>query len=143
MNIAARTKAFGIAVVTAASPVLGEVVDSGPVEITVVRDFTGITLNLVTGEVTRLTNNRDADIFFFELSDEWRFANLDNFVGGGIVAESETGPASLLEPGDFVGPGATLQQGGGVRSGFRFDDVEGAYLGLFFENEATGTLHYG
>ncbi len=143
MNIAARTLTFGFAVATAASPGLGEVVDSGEVEITVVRDFTGITLNLVTGEVTRQTNNQAADLFIFELSGEWRFANLDTVAGGGIVADTELGPASLLERGDFVGPGQPLQSGGGVRSEFRFDDVENAYLGLLFENEGTGALHYG
>lgn len=139
IQMAATCVATGLA----ASPGLGEIVDSGPVNITVVRNFTGINLNLVTGEVTQLTNNSDADVFIFELNNEWRFANLDRLEGGGIIAETELGPALVLERGDFVGPGLAIQPGGGVRSDFNFDDVEGAYLGVLFENEATGTLHYG
>lgn len=120
------------------------VIDSGPVNLPLVRDFTGNGLNLVTGETSRNPNDRDADIIIFELSGEWRFANLDSFVGGGIVVD-EPGSlnAVLLRPGDVVGPGLPLRPGGGIRTLGIFDDVEDAYIGVLFENEATSTLHYG
>ncbi len=121
-----------------------EVIDSGPVNLPLVRDFTGNGLNIVTGATSRNPNDRDADIIIFELTGEWRFANLDSFVGGGIVVD-EPGSlnAVLLRPGDVVGPGLPLRQGGGIRTLGIFDEVEDAYIGVYFENEASDTLHYG
>ena len=120
-----------------------QVVRSGPVDIPLLRDFTGTGLNVITGEANRVPSDRNVDINFFVLSDEWRLAQLDNFDGGGIVATEMDGPPAILEEGDVVGPGLPLRMGGGIRTGGRFDDVEGAYIGIYFENEATDTLHYG
>jgi hypothetical protein len=119
------------------------VISSGPVNITIPRDFTGLGLNVITGEASRNPSDFNVDINFFELNGEWRFAQLDWFSGGGIVSDGVDGPPALLQEGDIIGPGSPLREGGSINSEGLFDDVEGAYLGFLFENEATNTLHYG
>jgi MYXO-CTERM domain-containing protein len=126
---------------TSASP--AGVVDSGPINITLPRDFTGLGIDLVTGETSRMPNNDVVDINIFSLSDEWRMANLDQNLGGGIVGNDAGDAAAVLEVGDFVGPDSLLLQGGGIRTFGNFDDIPNAYIGLYFENEAAGTMHYG
>ncbi len=143
--VCAAVAAAGVIGVSSASAAL---ITSGPVSIPVPRDFTGLGLNLVTGETSRVPSNQLVDFNVFDLNGEWRLAQLDNFAGGGIVAASTGavatgGPPALLGVGDFVGPGLPLLQGGGLVTNGVFDGVQGAFLGIFFENEPTNTLHYG
>lgn len=142
-----RTQMFTlgvIATILVSNSAVAEIIDSGPVSLPLVRDFTGNGLDVVTGATSRNPNDQLADIIIFELNDEWRFANLDWLVGGGIVVQEQGSlNAELLLPGDFVGPDSPLRGGGGIRTLGIFDDVEDAYIGLYFENEATGNLHYG
>jgi len=72
-------------------------------------------------------------------------ANLDWFEGGGLIGNDAGDRAKLMQPGDVVEvrPDQPLLPGGGIRTFGDFDDVESAFVGLFFENEATGTLHHG
>ncbi|MGF1634881.1 MAG: PEP-CTERM sorting domain-containing protein [Phycisphaerae bacterium] len=123
-----------------------QVVFSGPVDIPLVRDFTGTAINLVTGAVNtsnNAPNDSVADFIVFDVVGEWRFANLDNDPAGLVAIAPDSTSIALLAPGDFVGPGLPLWPLGGGNSDGRFDNVFPSYVGLLFENEASGTFHYG
>ncbi len=123
-----------------------ELIISDPIEVPIVATFTGTSFNVLTGETgDNPPQDDDADVIFFKLSGEWRLANLDWFEGGGLIGAATGDRVKLLEPGDTVEITSEqpLLEGGGQRTFGDFDDVERAYVGLYFENEDGGTLHYG
>jgi hypothetical protein len=123
---------------------MAAVIDSGPVNLSVPVTLAGIYLNLVTnasGITSSSTPGWDFNPFsnggnlgFFTTAAA---ANISNVVGSGTVA-------TALTPGATIGPASTFATTGiASTAGTAFRNTGTEYVGVRFNNEATGLLNYG
>ena len=141
-RVAAMAIATTMSIASSAS--MAAVIDSGPISMAVPVTTAGIYLNVVTnasspsvGLVPGWDFNPYAsggDLTFFTSPGS---ANINNVVGSGAVA-------TALAPGATIGPASTFAFSGGVSTaGTAFRTTGTEYVGIRFNNEATGTLNYG
>jgi hypothetical protein len=128
----------------ASSAPMAAVIDSGPVNLPVPVTIAGIYLNLVTnasGITPALAPGWDFNPFssggslaFFTSAS---VTNVSNVVGSGTAA-------TALTAGATIGPASTFAATGTVSTlGTAFRNTGTEYVGVRFNNEATGLLNYG
>jgi hypothetical protein len=128
----------------ASSAPMAAVIDSGPVNLAVPVTAAGIYLNLVTN-ATGITSastpgwdfnpfSASGNIAFFTSAS---IANISSVVGSGTTA-------TALTPGATIGPASSFATPGTAStSGTAFRNTGTEYVGIRFNNEATGVLNYG
>ena len=115
---------------------------SGPVNLDVPNDISGLYINWVTGDSGGAPPTG------------WDFNPYSNgtsvlFYWGGDVGPDNAGVASdgtlysVLGSGDTVGSGSTFIQNAQSGTDNWFAGVTGGYLGMQFRNENTGQINYG
>jgi hypothetical protein len=121
----------------------GDVVFSGPVNLDVPNDISGLYINWVTGQSGGSPPSG------------WDFNPYSGgsllFYWGGDVNPDENGGVvdvdgvtySVLGSGDTVGSGSTFSQGAQAGTDLWLAGVTGGYLGVKFLNEGTGQTNYG
>ena len=136
----AATIALASIVGVASSTSMAAIVDSGPVSLPVPATLAGLYLNLVTG-VTGTSPVAGWDFNPYAGSGNLAFF-ASTSVANTCAVLASAGLATVLAPGDVVGPAGTFATSAGT-AGTAFRATGTEYVGIRFNNEATSTTTYG